>query len=66
MELLLTIAPIYLLPTLVAWRQGHPHRTAITVLNIVAGWTFIGWVGAFVWCFIPVRQPGANDFTIRL
>jgi T4 superinfection immunity protein len=46
---------LYLLPTLRAYRTRHPQRKAILALNVLAGWTFIGWVGAFVWgC---VRTP---------
>jgi hypothetical protein len=45
---------IYVLPTIIAQKTNHPSRTAITVLNILLGWTFLGWVGSLVWaCLKP-------------
>ena len=40
---------LYVLPALVAHQKRKRNFTAILVLNIVAGWTFIGWVVALVW-----------------
>jgi len=48
---------LYLLPSIVARKRRHPNETAIVVLNVLAGWTFIGWVGALVWAC--VNQPAA-------
>lgn len=38
---------IYFLPTYVG--RHKRNATAIFVLNLFAGWTFIGWVVALVW-----------------
>ena len=40
---------IYFLPTIVAYGRRHRQKFAILILNIVAGWTFLGWVVALVW-----------------
>jgi Superinfection immunity protein len=49
---------IYFLPTFIAWMRGHQNTFAIVVLNILAGWTFIGWVAALVWaCTTVQREP---------
>ncbi|SUI90884.1 MULTISPECIES: superinfection immunity protein [Shewanella] len=45
---------VYLLPTFLAVLKKHADSTAITVLNIFLGWTFIGWVVALVWV---VKKP---------
>jgi hypothetical protein len=42
---------IYLLPTLVAWLQQHDQFYAIAALNLLLGWTIVGWIGALVWVF---------------
>jgi uncharacterized integral membrane protein len=42
---------IYFAPTINAWTRHHRNTTAITVLNIFLGWTFIGWVVALVWSY---------------
>lgn len=38
---------IYFLPSFIGRKKRN--ATAITVLNILLGWTFIGWVVALVW-----------------
>lgn len=40
---------VYLLPTIVSAKRKHANRTAICVLNLLLGWTFLGWVVALVW-----------------
>ena len=40
---------VYFLPTVIARSRRHRDRTAIFVLNLLAGWTFFGWVAALVW-----------------
>lgn len=48
----LILLAIYLIPALLATFKKHKNVTAIWILNIFAGWTFIGWVGALVWVFV--------------
>jgi hypothetical protein len=48
---------LYFLPVLVARRAGHHNTTAIFVLNLLLGWTVLGWVVALVWAFM--RRPDA-------
>lgn len=43
---------VYLLPTFVALQRKHVNTTAICVLNILVGWSFIGWVAALVWALV--------------
>lgn len=42
----------YLLPSFVALQRNHVNTTAICVLNILVGWSFIGWVAALVWALV--------------
>jgi len=46
---------IYFMPAFIAARRSHPNATAIVVLNVVAGWTFLGWVGALTWSLIRIK-----------
>lgn len=50
---------LYLLPLLIASRKGHPYTTAITLINLVLGWTFLGWLGALIWAVSP---PGGDRY----
>jgi hypothetical protein len=47
---------VYFIPSFVALMRGHPNAAAICVLNILAGWTFVGLVAALVWSFTAVPQ----------
>ena len=39
----------YFLPTLVAQMRAHHNGSAIFLLNLLLGWTIIGWIGALIW-----------------
>jgi hypothetical protein len=47
--LLAIIVLIYLLPTLVAFSREHPQRGLILILNLIFGWTLLGWILIFLW-----------------
>ena len=40
---------LYLTPMSIAHRRSHPKANSIEVLNLLLGWTLIGWVVALVW-----------------
>ena len=48
---------LYALPLLVAWRRKHQNAGAIGVLNLLLGWTLVGWVVSLVWALTAVRRP---------
>lgn len=37
----------YFIPTMVA--VNHKQFTAIFMLNLLLGWSILGWIGALVW-----------------
>lgn len=40
---------IYFIPTVVASLRRHRSVMAIAFLNVLAGWTFVGWILAMIW-----------------
>lgn len=40
---------IYFLPTIIAASRKHHNAGAIFALNLLLGWSFIGWIVALVW-----------------
>ena len=46
---LILILGLYFVPTFVAGSRTHPNTNAIMALNILLGWTLLGWVAALVW-----------------
>jgi threonine/homoserine/homoserine lactone efflux protein len=49
--ILIALVVLYFLPGLVASRRKHKNATAISICNILFGWTFIGWGIAMIWAF---------------
>lgn len=52
---------IYFLPTIVASNRSHASTGAIFVLNLLLGWTLLGWVAALVWSFANPVRVVVND-----
>ena len=40
---------LYFVPIIVAYVRRHNNILAISLLNIVLGWTFAGWLAALLW-----------------
>lgn len=40
---------LYVLPSTIASMRNHPQLVPIMILNMLLGWTFVGWVAALVW-----------------
>ncbi|MBI3602214.1 MAG: superinfection immunity protein [Candidatus Omnitrophica bacterium] len=39
----------YFIPTIVAKLRRHINFASILLLNLLLGWTILGWVGALIW-----------------
>ncbi len=46
---------IYFLPTIVAMSNSHQSGGGIFILNLLLGWSLLGWVIALVWSFTNVE-----------
>lgn len=44
---------LYLLPTMLAWAGGKRRKVKVTLVNVLTGWTIIGWIAAMlmVWAY---------------
>jgi hypothetical protein len=40
---------IYMLPAWVAYGRLHARRDIIMLINLLTGWTLIGWLGSLIW-----------------
>lgn len=47
---------LYFLPSIVASHRDHHNTSAIVLLNLFLGWTFVGWVVALVWAATAVQK----------
>jgi hypothetical protein len=54
--MLIVLGCAYFLPWIIAGARHHHNRTAIAVLNLLTGWTALGWIVAIVWACTVVRH----------
>ncbi len=50
--------PIYFLPTLLGYRKSRWKR--ILLVNLLLGWTVIGWIMALLWALQRDSRPDAS------
>jgi len=58
--ILILLLVIYFVPSIAALIRNHHNTVAIIILNVFAGWTFIGWLGALVWSATVVKGPNGG------
>jgi Superinfection immunity protein len=54
---LIVILPISFAPTIVAFVRKHRAKWLVFLLNLLSGWTGIGWIAALVWAIIGKAGP---------
>ena len=58
------ILVFYFLPAMAAAGRRHHNQSAIFILNLLLGWTILGWIAALVWAFTfvePRKHEGPFD-----
>ncbi len=56
---------VYFMPWFVAVLRDHQQRFMVGLLNLLLGWTLIGWVVAFLWATFSQTQTGALSSAAR-
>lgn len=61
--IIVALVLLYGLPSMLAWSRKSRRRWKITAVNVLLGWTVIGWVVAMVmtWAYEP---PGDGDVDV--
>ncbi len=54
---------LYLMPTFVAFHRKHRNRWPLLALNVLFGWSFIGWVACLVWACVA-KNLEAEEQTV--
>ena len=66
---ILIVPPVYFLPSILAAGKGHPHAPFLFLVNVLSGWTGIGWLACLVWAaslpgepkpYTPLIRPAAR------
>lgn len=50
--------PLYVLPLIVAYLRGAPDRASVAVINVLLGWTYLGWAAALALAVRDRRPDG--------
>lgn len=40
---------LYFIPSIIAIARNHPNMASIIVVNLLLGWSFVGWVISLAW-----------------
>ena len=56
---------LYLVPAMIADARDREDAFAVTMVNILLGWTVIGWFAALVWARHPVSDRRLKHFARR-
>jgi hypothetical protein len=56
------ILAFYFLPAIIAAKRETKHEGMIFLINIVFGWTVLGWIAALIWAIVetpeePIAPP---------
>jgi len=43
------VPPLYFLPAVLAASKKHPHGLELFLVNLLLGWTLVGWFACLVW-----------------
>lgn len=54
-------AAAYFLPTIVAVSRHHPNAAPVFVVNLLLGWTLVGYVAALAWSLVAIRAVPLRD-----
>jgi len=54
-EVAILLGLVYFLPTFLAAARGHQSWLEILTLNLLLGWTVLGWIGALIWSLTAPR-----------
>jgi multisubunit Na+/H+ antiporter MnhB subunit len=58
--MMIAVALVYVLPSMLAWKRQSRRRWKITAINVLLGWTVIGWIVAMVLTF-AYEPPSEGD-----
>tara|TARA_B100000131_G_C17805597_1_gene487441 strand:- start:29 stop:334 length:306 start_codon:yes stop_codon:yes gene_type:complete len=52
---------IYMFPAYLAHSRGHRNGDSIATLNLLLGWTILGWIFALIWAQNDFDEKRAKD-----
>jgi hypothetical protein len=62
--IILLVGVCYLIPTIIGVLRGHKDLPAIAVVNILFGWSVVGWFISFIWSLADPAGRGRGTQTV--
>lgn len=62
--LLLPMLLLYLLPTWIAFGNRHRNLPAVTLLNLLTGWSLVGWLAAMGFAIWPGQHHKLQEINL--
>ena len=60
--IVLILLPLAFLPTIIAIKKNHKYKIPIIIVNILGSFLGgIGWLIAFIWCFIEPKPSNTSN-----
>lgn len=56
---------LYFLPSIVANARQHPNFAPIFLINLLTGWSILGWVGALAWALTAIDSRDHHHYHRR-
>lgn len=53
---------VYFIPSIIALWRNHTSRVMVILLNILLGWTFVGWLIALIFALAGKSDPNKSIF----
>jgi cation transporter-like permease len=47
----------YFVPSMIALGRRHPKKGQIILVNVLLGWSLVGWIVSLVWAFSSPQPP---------
>lgn len=51
-----TAGSIYFMPAIISFSRKMESAWGVMALNLLLGWTLIGWIASFVWAFVGKKR----------
>lgn len=65
-DIAVTLGVLYLLPVLTGWLRQVPDLGMVAVINVLLGWTIVGWVCALAMALRSMRPGAAGQVVSNL
>ncbi len=60
--LFILAAIFYFIPTVIACKRNAGHTGKIFLINLVFGWTVLGWIAALLWAIVEKPIEYEDEF----